>query len=100
MNYVNVVKFKVKEAHLDEFEKKVFQHKSFRGLLNEYFVNTGKFHYVGIGIWESEKMLIDARPAMISFLDSIRYTLEELSPELGVTDAVSGHVVYDQSKIR
>ena len=36
-----------------------------------------------------------AMPEMISLLDSTRHLLEELSPELGVTDPVSGTVVYE-----
>jgi hypothetical protein len=33
---------------------------------------------------------------MIEFLDSLRHTLEELSPELGVTDPYSGSVVIEK----
>ena len=32
---------------------------------------------------------------MISFLDILRSKLEEISPELGVTDAVSGTLVAE-----
>ena len=32
---------------------------------------------------------------MIAFLDSIRDLLEEISPELGVTDALSGPVIVE-----
>ena len=32
---------------------------------------------------------------MISQLDQMRHVLEELSPELGVTDPVSGTVILD-----
>ena len=34
-----------------------------------------------------------ARQRMIGTLDTFRYTLEELGPGLGVTEAVSGEVV-------
>ena len=33
---------------------------------------------------------------MIAYLDTIRDLLEEISPELGVTDPVSGPVVIDE----
>ena len=33
------------------------------------------------------------RPAMIAHLDEVRGFMEELSPELGVTDPVSGNIV-------
>ena len=37
-----------------------------------------------------------ARPKMIEFLDTLRHTLEELSPDLGVTDPHSGTVVIEK----
>ena len=37
-----------------------------------------------------------ARPKMIEFLDSLRHTLEELSPDLGVTDPHSGTVIIEK----
>jgi hypothetical protein len=36
-----------------------------------------------------------AMPDMISLLDKTRDMLEELSPELGVTDPVSGNVIFE-----
>jgi hypothetical protein len=38
----------------------------------------------------------NAMPQMIALLDSARHLLEELSPELGVTDPVSGTVVFEK----
>ena len=49
-----------------------------------------------VGLRESEEKPIAARPQMIGLLDSIRHLLEELSPELGVTDPVSGTVVFEK----
>lgn len=40
--------------------------------------------------------LQNAMRQMISLLDSARHLLEELSPELGVTDPVSGSVVFEK----
>ena len=40
--------------------------------------------------------MADARPKMIELLDNIRHLLEEQSPELGVTDPVSGTVVVEK----
>ena len=37
--------------------------------------------------------LLDQRPAIIVHLDEVRGFMEELSPELGVTDPVSGNIV-------
>jgi hypothetical protein len=52
--------------------------------------------YVGYGLWENEEQMKNAMPQMIALLDSARHLLEELSPELGVTDPVSGTVVFEK----
>jgi hypothetical protein len=49
-----------------------------------------------IGEWNSEDDIAKARPEMIKFLDSLRHTLEELSPGLGVTEPHSGTVVIEK----
>ncbi len=51
---------------------------------------------MGYGLWKSEEFMRKAMPQMIAFLDSARHLLEELSPELGVTDPVSGTVVFEK----
>ena len=37
--------------------------------------------------------LVKARPKMIEFLNTLRYTLKKLSPRLGVTDPASGSII-------
>ena len=49
-----------------------------------------------IGEWNSEEDIAKARPKMIEFLESLRNTLEELSPELGVTEPHSGSIVIEK----
>ena len=49
-----------------------------------------------MAIWESERSLVEARTLMIESLNSMRHTLEEITPELGVTDPVSGPVIIEQ----
>lgn len=56
---------------------------------------TGEQSYVAYGLWESEEDMKTAMPQMIALLDSSRHLLEELSPHLGVTDPVSGTVVFE-----
>ena len=46
-----------------------------------------------VGLWESKEALVSARPKMIAHLDEVRGFMKELSPELGVTDPVSGDIV-------
>lgn len=95
MKHMNVVKFKVKHEKLKEFSEQAFKEKSFEGMISEYYVDSGNNEFIAVGVWESEEKMAAARPAMINFLDSIRDTLEELSPELGVTDPASGSVVFE-----
>ena len=40
-----------------------------------------------------DRAIAAQRPAMIAHLDEVRGFMEELSPELGVTDPVSGNIV-------
>jgi len=94
---MNVVKFKVKQEYMQEYMQKAYQHKPFDGMINEYYVQVGDNEFIAVGLWQSEQKMIEARPAMIAFLDTIRHTLEELSPELGVTDPSSGPVMFESS---
>jgi len=66
------------------------------GQLLHILARTGEESYVGYGLWESEERMKNAMPQMIALLDSARHLLEELSPELGVTDPVSGTVVFEK----
>ena len=50
---------------------------------------------MGYGLWESEEAMVTAKPDVIALLDTARDLLEEISPELGVTDPVSGTVVFE-----
>ena len=59
-------------------------------------IQAGEFTYCSVGEWANQEFLVNARPAMIGFLDSVRHMLDEISPELGVTDPVSGPVVMEQ----
>ena len=59
-------------------------------------IQTGEFTYCSVGEWDNQESLFNARLAMIGFLDSVRHMLDEISPELGVTDSVSGPVVMEQ----
>ena len=40
--------------------------------------------------------MADARPQMIGSLNSTRHLLEELSPELGVTNPIAGTIVFEK----
>jgi hypothetical protein len=61
-----------------------------------YMVKTDERTFAFVAIFENEQHLIDARPQMIESLNLVRDLLEEISPELGVTDPVSGPVVFER----
>ena len=93
--YTNVVRFKVKPGHEEEFETRFSGVEKWDGRLLHILAKTGEHSYVGYGLWESQEHMQNAMPSMIALLDSTRHLLEELSPELGVTDPVSGTVVFE-----
>ena len=93
--YSNVVRFRVKQECIAEFENAYRDCPLFDGMLSQLLIRTDERQYCGIGFWGSEDALVSARPAMIAFLDDFRHLLEEISPELGVTDAVSGPIVVE-----
>ena len=98
--FSNVVRYKVKSEYVDDFLK-VFSDLPpmggyYEGLLSQYLIKTGEKNYCGVGLWESENAVVEARPAMIASLGTVRHMLDEISPEMGVTDAVSGPVVVER----
>ena len=95
--YTNVVRFKVKAGKQKEFEEILDSSQMLEGQVLPILAKTGNQSYVAYGLWESEGSMVDARPQMISLLDSARHLLEELSPDLGVTDPVSGTVISEKS---
>ncbi len=94
--HTNVVRFRVKPGKQQEFESLFSGAGTWDGQLLHILARTGEQSYVGYGLWESQKHLTNAMPQMIALLDSTRHLLEELSPELGVTDPVSGTVVFEK----
>ena len=97
--FINVVRSKVKENKKDEYIKKLkeFFHsmKGTEGLISTKQIQTGPNNYCIIGEWKNEDAITKARPKMIAGLDAVRSMLEEISPELGVTDPVSGPVIME-----
>lgn len=94
--YSNVVRFKVKAEFVDQFVQVFETSENYEGMLGHMLIKTGDQSFCVVGGWESENAIVAARPEMIAFLDSMRHMLEEISPELGVTDPVSGPVVSER----
>ena len=94
--YTNVVRFRVKSGKQQEFESVFSKADNWDGQLIHILARTDEQSYVGYGLWQREEHMQNAMPQMIGLLDSTRHLLEELSPELGVTDPVSGTVVFEK----
>ena len=96
---MNVVRSKIKEDKKDEYMKKLkeFFHnmKGTEGLISMKQTQTGPNNMCIIGEWKDEQSIAKARNKMIAGLDTVRLLLEEISPELGVTDSVSGPVIME-----
>ena len=94
--FMNIVRCKVKTSARDEYLNKVKQMQKFEGQLSAKYIETKPNEFFMVGEWNSEDDIAKARPEMIGFLDTLRHTLEELSPELGVTEPHSGTVVIEK----
>ena len=91
-NFMNVVRFKLKSDCVVKYFE-VIDKTSFKGMTQRYIAKSGDYDYCFVGIWKSSEAIAAQRPAMISHLNDVRGFMEELSPELGVTDPVSGNIV-------
>ena len=83
----------------DEYMKKLKEFfdnmKGTEGLISMKQIQTGPNNMCIIGEWKDEQSIAKARDKMIAGLDTVRPLLEEISPELGVTDPVSGPVILE-----
>ena len=97
--FMNVVRSKVKEDKQDEYIKKLKEFfdnmKGTDGLISMKQIKTDPNSMCIIGEWKDEQSIAKARDKMIAALDTARPLLEEISPELGVTDPVSGPVIME-----
>ena len=96
MSAFNAVRFRVKPGRQKEF---VDAHREIAadwpGLIRANLVRTGDRSYCLIAEWTDEEAIAAARPKMLEALNGFRDTLQILSPQLGVTDPVSGPVVLE-----
>ena len=97
--FMNVVRSKVKDGKKDEVIKKLKEFfdsmKGTEGLISMKQIQTGPNNMCIVGEWKDEQSIAKARDKMIAGLDGVRSLLEEISPELGVTDPVSGPVILE-----
>tara|TARA_A100001037_G_scaffold170764_1_gene153385 strand:- start:1687 stop:1983 length:297 start_codon:yes stop_codon:yes gene_type:complete len=93
--FASSVRFKAKDGYQEELkiQLKSFDTKDYPGALSHQIVDIGDGRFQTTIVWENEDALISARSNLVKFLDDSRHLLVELSPELGVTDPISGHIV-------
>ncbi len=93
---MNVVRFTVKSGDEAKFEDSLKKFINPDGVLFRKVIKTGERSYCSMMEWADEQSLVNARQKMIAYLDTIRDLLEEINPELGVTDPVSGPIILDE----
>ena len=69
--------------------------KATEGLISMKQIQTGSNNMCIVGEWKDTDSIAKARDKMIAGLDTVRPLLEEISPELGVTDPLSGSVIME-----
>ena len=89
---MNVVRFKLKQGCVEKYFE-IINKTDFEGMTKRYIAKTGDYDYCFVGIWESIEAIAAQRSKMITHLDVVRGFMESLSPELGVTDPISGNIV-------
>jgi Antibiotic biosynthesis monooxygenase len=97
MTAYNIVRMRVKPGRDKDFliKNKELGRNDMKGFRKIAVVKTGDRTYCVVGEWDSFDSIVAARPTMIGMLDGFREMLEDLGGGLGVTDPVSGEVVYE-----
>lgn len=101
MTAYNVVRFKVKPGMEEAFvsaQRKSIGEIEIPGSLDTALIRTGDRTYCLVGKWDGFDSIVAGRATMIGFLDEVRGYLEDLGGGLGVTDAVSGEVVFERRR--
>lgn len=97
MTAYNVVRMRVKPGLEDKVLSSFEADDDMANARRFAVIKTGDRSYCLIGEWNSMDDIVAARPAMIASLDKVRDMLEDLGHGLGVTDPVSGEVVFDSA---
>ena len=94
-NFASSVRFQVKTGQEDAFLETVmkFDASQHPRCVSHQVIDAGNGRFQSKVVWENEGAIVAARPNLIKFLDTMRPMLAEISPELGVTDPISGTIV-------
>ena len=93
--FASSVRFKVTDGYRDALidAMRGFDTQDYPGALSHQIIDIGDGRFQTTVVWENEDALVAARSDLINFLDSCRHLLDEISPELGVTDPISGQII-------
>ena len=96
--HISSVRFKPKKQNKTEFINylKTFKTSNYKGCKRPLVIDAGE-RMMSFVEWENENCLSAERENLIKFLDGCRHMLEELSPELGVTDPISGPLIIENN---
>ena len=95
MKHMNIVRFKVKPECIEDYLRALADQPMWEGQIETRTIRYGENGFCGYGLWESKEAMMNQMQNMVSWLDTIRPLLEEISPELGVTDPISGAVIHE-----
>ena len=92
--FLSNVRFKVNGDNRDVFiaALKTFNPKDYQGAISHQAIDAGNGRFASSNEWEKQNALVSVRPDLIKFLDFARPLLEEISPELGLTDPILGEI--------
>ena len=96
MKHINIVRFKVKLEHVNDYLEALTKQPVWKGNIEGKTIQTGENRFCAYGLWESKEAMDLEMDSMVGWLDTIRHMLEEITPELGVTDPVSGPVIWER----
>ena len=92
--FISCVRFEGKVDAVNTLNSRLRDFNLPEGASSHVVVKTGETTFCTFIQWDSENDLINARPEMISYLDTIRDLLVELPHGKGVTDPVSGPILH------
>ena len=96
MKHVNIVRFKVKLEHVNDYLKALTEQPVWKGNIEGKTIQTGENIFCAYGLWESKEAMDLEMDSMVEWLGTIRHMLDEITPELVVTDPVSGSVIWER----
>ena len=104
MEYMNIVRMRVKDGKLPELRERMMKNMQAAGgpppgLVAMRHVQIEENALCVVGLWESEEAFAAMRSNLVKNLDTFRDLLIPYREGCGDTDPVSGKVVFDSTKM-